>query len=163
MTQLIKIALATAALCSLASGASAASLSVDVPVSVNVLPTCAWTSSTAGSLSTADLSAPATTTVQLSARCDAGIAYTIRADLDTQSTTLTSGEQVEVGLYADPGYTNPLGSGPGISGTVPDNGVPIGERVDTTVYVRATGVGAGGGFLSAGEIAQRTFQLTISY
>ncbi len=163
MTLHIKQFLIAAALGSLSSLASAASLSVDVPVSVDVLPTCNWASATAESLSTADLASPATTTVQLIAICDAGVAYTVKSDLDLQSTTLTSGEQVEVGLYSDPSCSTPLASGPGISGTAPDTGAPMGEQIDATVYVRATGAGPGGGFLSSGEIAQRTFALTISY
>ncbi|MCB4359599.1 hypothetical protein [Quatrionicoccus australiensis] len=155
---------AAAALCVACGSASAVTLSVDVPISLEVVPSCEWVSIPGVSLTPVDVTQPSRTHVDVMAWCDDGVAWTIKSDADTVATTLDGGgvEDVTISLWSDAGYSLPLATGPGISGTTPI-GDYTGGRADARIYIQAAGQAAGGGFAHSGQLQSRTANLIISY
>lgn len=163
MTKL-KLTLA-AALLAAAVSANAASLTVDLPISFEIVPSCKWTSTVndASLLTASDMSKPIEAQFNIAAICTEGTAYAITADAPSKNVN-KAGEFVTIALFGDAGRTAPLSTTAvtGVGGQV--RGVTEWDNnILHPLYLKVTGEGANGGFLGGGVIPLTSFTLTITY
>lgn len=150
-----------------ASQASAASQSADVPVTLEIVPACVWRSAVndPSLLTTPNSTTPILTQFNVAATCNEGTVYTITADAQYKIAS-KNGEGVKISLHKDASRSTYLADMPisGVAGPLSSTfyfDQP--PNVNEVVYLKVTGEGAGGGFVSGGVIPLTTFTLTINY
>lgn len=162
MKQFIKSAFAAAGILA-AAHASAASISADVPVVFEVVPSCVWRSvpNDPSLLTTPSTTSAIMTQFNVAASCNSYTAYSITADTQSKL-AVKNGEIVQISLHPDASRSSYLADAPitGVAGPLFDgNSTNVAEQV----YIKVSGEGDGGSFLSGGVIPLTTFTLTISY
>lgn len=162
MNKIVKALLAVATF-AVAAQAGAATTTADVPVSIEIIPSCTWMSATndPNLLTTSNTAAPIQTQFNVAASCNTGVAYSITADAQ-QKTVSKAGENVQISLHPDASRTSYLADVP-ISGTAGELVDAYEPNVSQVIYLKVAGQGAGGGFLSGGTIPMTSFTLTINY
>lgn len=162
MKQIIKAAFAVVATMA-AMQASAATATADVPIAFEVVPSCVWRSATndPSLLTTPTTTSAILTQFNVAASCNSNTAYSITADAQYK-TVLKAGENVQISLHPDASRASYLADSPisGTAGPLVDGNT---SNVNQVVYLKVSGQGAGGSFLSGGVIPLTSFTLTINY
>jgi hypothetical protein len=168
-TRKIIVTLAFAAMTALITTSASATLiaNIDIPISINLLPTCVWNSAAyndPNTLSSIDKTQPTLGSINLVAQCSANTAYTVKTDADNKQLTV-GGELITIAAFADAGRTIPMNA-TGISGATPMNmGSPNGlQNITLPIYFKMSGSGPTGGFTgTGGQVPPQTFTTTIYY
>jgi hypothetical protein len=140
---------------------------IDIPISINLLPTCVWTNTAyndPNTLSSTDKTQPTLGVVNLVAQCSANTAYSIKTDADNKQLTV-GGELITVAAFADLGRTVPMNATGIIGATSVNFGTPNGlQNITVPIYFKMSGSGPTGGFTGTGGVVPpQTFTTTIYY